>query len=105
MKLDADEKELLESVEQGEWKSAGGGKRERTRYSHAKATFPQGSAVEHPALEQGPGGDPEAGARGRPAVPDAHLKPLAQVRVGTAQRGVSRPFRKLRVPEDGILRD
>ena len=40
MKTDADEKELLESVERGEWKSAGGGKRERTRYSrYAKATF------------------------------------------------------------------
>ncbi len=40
MKLDTDEKELLESVERGEWKSAGGGKRERTRYSSdAKATF------------------------------------------------------------------
>ena len=40
MKIDADEKELLESVERGEWKSAGGGKRERTRYArHAKATF------------------------------------------------------------------
>ncbi len=40
MKLDADEKELLESVERGEWKSAGGGKRERTRYTrYAKATF------------------------------------------------------------------
>ena len=39
MKLDADEKELLESVERGEWKSAGG-KRERTRYArYAKATF------------------------------------------------------------------
>jgi predicted DNA binding CopG/RHH family protein len=37
MKLDADEKELLESVERGEWKPARGGKRERTRY--AKATF------------------------------------------------------------------
>ena len=38
MKLDADEKELLESVERGEWKSAKGGKRERTRYSrYAKA--------------------------------------------------------------------
>jgi predicted DNA binding CopG/RHH family protein len=35
--IDADEKELLESVERGEWKSAGAGKRERTRY--AKATF------------------------------------------------------------------
>src|SRR3954466_6655467 len=40
MKIDAEEKELLESVERGEWKSAGGGKRERTRYSrYAKATF------------------------------------------------------------------
>ena len=40
MKLDNDEKELLESVERGEWKSAGGGKRERVRYSrYAKATF------------------------------------------------------------------
>jgi predicted DNA binding CopG/RHH family protein len=39
MKIDADEKELLESVERGEWKSTGG-KRERTRYSrYAKATF------------------------------------------------------------------
>jgi predicted DNA binding CopG/RHH family protein len=40
MKIDADEKELLVSVERGEWKSAGGGKRERTRYMrYAKATF------------------------------------------------------------------
>jgi predicted DNA binding CopG/RHH family protein/uncharacterized DUF497 family protein len=40
MKIDADEKDLLESVERGEWKSAGGGKRERTRYSrYVKATF------------------------------------------------------------------
>ena len=40
MKLDADEKELLESVERGEWKSAKGGKRGRARYSrYAKATF------------------------------------------------------------------
>ena len=40
MKVDADEKELLKSVERGEWKSAGGGKRERTRYTrYAKATF------------------------------------------------------------------
>ena len=44
MKIDADEKELLESVERGEWKSAGGGKRERTRYSrYAKATGDRGS--------------------------------------------------------------
>ena len=41
MKIDADEKGLLESVERGEWKSAAGaGKRERTRYArYAKATF------------------------------------------------------------------
>lgn len=40
MKLDADEKELLDSVDRGEWKSAKGGKRERARYSrYAKATF------------------------------------------------------------------
>ena len=39
MKIDADEKELLESVERGEWKSAGN-KRERSRFSrYAKATF------------------------------------------------------------------
>jgi predicted DNA binding CopG/RHH family protein len=40
MKMDADEKELLESVERDEWKSAKGGKRARARYSrYAKATF------------------------------------------------------------------
>jgi len=45
MKLDADEKELLESVERGEWKSAGGGKRERARYSrYTKATFARTAA-------------------------------------------------------------
>ena len=40
MKIDSDEKELLESVEGGEWKSASGIKRERTRYAgYAKASF------------------------------------------------------------------
>jgi len=40
MKIDADEKELLASVERGEWKSTVGGKRERTQYTrYAKATF------------------------------------------------------------------
>ena len=40
MKLDASEKDILESVESGEWKSVGGAKRERTRYARsAKATF------------------------------------------------------------------
>jgi predicted DNA binding CopG/RHH family protein len=38
--LDADEKQLLDSVERGEWKSTGGSKRERARYSRsARATF------------------------------------------------------------------
>jgi hypothetical protein len=40
MKLDSDEKDLLASVERGEWQSVGGGKRERARYArYAKATF------------------------------------------------------------------
>jgi predicted DNA binding CopG/RHH family protein len=40
MKGDANEKDLLESVERGEWRSARGGKRERSRYAgYAKATF------------------------------------------------------------------
>lgn len=40
MKLDADERGLRESVEQGEWKSIGAGQKERTRYArYAKATF------------------------------------------------------------------
>ena len=40
MKINADEKGLLESVERGEWKSTARGKRERARYARdAKATF------------------------------------------------------------------
>ena len=40
MTLDADEKELLDSVERGEWEPATGGKQDRARYSrYAKATF------------------------------------------------------------------
>jgi predicted DNA binding CopG/RHH family protein len=40
MKLDAEEKELLESVDRGEWKFTGGDKPERARYSrNAKSTF------------------------------------------------------------------
>jgi hypothetical protein len=33
MKLEADEKHILESIERNEWKSTGGGKRKRGRYS------------------------------------------------------------------------
>ena len=40
MKLDAKEKDLLESVERGGWRSARGGQPERNRYvRYAKATF------------------------------------------------------------------
>ena len=55
MKIDADEKELLESVERGEWKSADGGKRERTRYVRAaKATFRKDlEAIQKRALAEG----------------------------------------------------
>ncbi len=54
MKVDADEKELLDSVERGEWKSAKGGKRDRARVLALREDYvPQGSTPEHPALEQG----------------------------------------------------
>ena len=40
MKIESDEKGLRRSVERGEWSSAAGGKRERTRYArYATATF------------------------------------------------------------------
>jgi predicted DNA binding CopG/RHH family protein len=39
MKIESNEKDILESVERGEWKPVGG-KRERSRYArYAKATF------------------------------------------------------------------
>lgn len=39
MKLDAEEKKLLASVDRGEWKSGGGGKRQRAHYARdAKST-------------------------------------------------------------------
>jgi predicted DNA binding CopG/RHH family protein len=40
MKLDANEKALVDSVKRGEWKSTRGGRRGRTRYGrYAKATI------------------------------------------------------------------
>ena len=87
MKIDADEKELLESVERGEWKSAGGGKRERARFSrYAKATFKKDrrlnirlsskdlEAIQKRALAEGL------------AVSDADREPAAQVRGRPPQR-------------------
>ena len=86
MKLDAEEKELLESVKRGEWTSPGGSKRERARFSrYAKATFKKDRRLKHPPVEQGPGGDPEAGVGGRLALSDADRQPPAQVRGRTPQ--------------------
>jgi predicted DNA binding CopG/RHH family protein len=92
MKMDADEKELLESVERDEWKPAKGGKRERARYyRYAKATFRKDrrlnirlstndlDAIQKRALCRGP------------ALPDADLQFVAQVRSRTFERGVMRP--------------
>ena len=53
MKIDADEKELPESVERGEWKSAGGGKRERARFSRCAGDVQDGPTAEHSPVEQG----------------------------------------------------
>lgn len=40
MKLDTNERDILESVERGEWRSVRGLKRERSRYvRYARATF------------------------------------------------------------------
>ena len=40
MKADANEKDILESVEQGEWRSVKGAKRDQGRYArYARATF------------------------------------------------------------------
>jgi predicted DNA binding CopG/RHH family protein len=40
MKLDAAEKQILDSVKRGEWRSVKGAKRERARYTkYAKRTF------------------------------------------------------------------
>ena len=55
MKLDADERKLLASVERGEWKAVSGVTRERVRYAgYAEATGPQRPKVEQWALGHGP---------------------------------------------------
>jgi hypothetical protein len=79
MKLGAQDQKLLESVMRGEWESAAGGKRERTRFSrYAKATFRkdprQSIRLSSKDLVA------QARTRGGPAVPDAVLEPAAQVR-------------------------
>ena len=64
MKIDGDEKELLESVERGDWKPAKSGQRERARYSrYAKATFRKDRRLNIRLSSKDLGGNPEAGAR------------------------------------------
>ena len=89
MKIEADEKELLESVERGEWKSVGGGKRARTRYArYAKATFRKDRRLNIRLSSK----DLEAiqtRACGGLAVSDADLELATQVRVRPPERGVT----------------
>ena len=85
MKLEPKEKELLESVDRGEWQSARGGKRERNRFArYAKATFRKDrrlnirisskdlEAIQKRALEEGL------------PYPDADLESPPQVHVRTS---------------------
>ena len=48
MKLDADEKELLASVERGEWKSANAASASTPLLALREGHVPEGSGVEHP---------------------------------------------------------
>ena len=88
MKIDADEKESAESVERGEWKSAAAASGNRSLAS-AKATFRKDRRLKHPAVEQGPRGDREAGACGGLAVPDA-IAICCTVRRQAAQRDLDK---------------
>ena len=54
MKLDADEKRLVASVERGEWKSVGNGKGERARYArYASATLRKDRRLNTPVSTKG----------------------------------------------------
>src|SRR5262245_41803679 len=66
------------------------------RQARARPVFPlreghvsQGSTAEHSTVEQGPGSDSEARARGGTALPDADFESTAQVRVWPAQRSLA----------------
>jgi hypothetical protein len=62
---------VLESVERGAWKSApAASASELAIPATAQGHVPQGPPAEHPAFEQGPGGDSEASARRGLAVSD-----------------------------------
>src|SRR5712691_5939179 len=58
--------------------------------SLCQGDVPEGSSAEYSSLEQGPGGDSEAGSRRRLAVSDADRQPAAQVRSRTPQRSLKR---------------
>jgi hypothetical protein len=63
MTLEADETDILDSAERGEWRSARAPKRALSRYHRsAKATFKKGSPPQHSDFDQGFGKDPEARA-------------------------------------------
>jgi predicted DNA binding CopG/RHH family protein len=90
MKIDADEKELLESVERGEWKSTGGGKRERARYArYAKATFRKDRRLNIRLSSKDLEAIQKRAPRGGSALPDVDLEPVAQVRLRPAQGGLT----------------
>jgi predicted DNA binding CopG/RHH family protein len=92
MKLDAEEKDLLESVEKGESKPSAGGRRERAKYSrYAKATFRKDRRLNIRLSSKDLEAIQKAGARRGVAVPDADLEPAAQVRRRPTQRGCQRP--------------
>lgn len=88
MKMDADEKELLGRAGRVEVRQ---GRQARADSLHAlrQGYVPKRPAAEHPALEQGPGGDSEASARRGVAVSDIDREPAAQVCVRAAQRGLT----------------
>ena len=90
MKLEADEKDILDSVERGEWRSARAPKRVLSRYSRCcQGDVQEGSPVEYSDFDQGPGSDPEAGARGGTSLPNSDRELVAQVRVRAAPGGVN----------------
>ena len=89
MKIDAQEKDLLKSVERGEWTSTGGGKQARTRYArYAKATFRKDRRLNIRLSSKDLEGDPEARAGRGVAVSDPNFEPVAQVRRRVPQGGL-----------------
>jgi len=84
MKLDPKEKEIVHSVERGEWRSIPGWKGERKRYGrNAAATFRKDQRVKI-RISSKISMPPEACVGGGPALSDTHLEPSPQVCVGTS---------------------